>query len=58
VVADLKTIYKAATAEGVEIRLESFATKWDEAYLSISRSWRKAGIKSSRSSLFHLRSAR
>ena len=42
VVADLKTIYKAATADEAEIQLEAFAKKWDKTYPSISRSWQKS----------------
>jgi putative transposase len=42
VVADLKTIYKAATAGEAETQLGAFSQKWDKAYPSISRSWRKS----------------
>jgi putative transposase len=38
--ADLKTIYRAATAEQAEASLETFAAKWDARYPMISRSWR------------------
>jgi putative transposase len=38
--ADLKTIYRAATAEEAEANLESFASKWDSRYPMISKSWR------------------
>ena len=41
VAADLKPIYKAATAEEAESHLEAFEEKWDETYSSISKSWRK-----------------
>ncbi|MDP6736962.1 MAG: IS256 family transposase [Nitrospinaceae bacterium] len=41
VAADLKPIYKAATAEEAESHLEAFEEKWDETYPSISKSWRK-----------------
>ena len=41
VVADLKPVYQAATAEEAEMRLEAFAQKWDEKYPSISKSWRE-----------------
>jgi len=40
VVADLKTIYRAATAQEAEANLESFAGKWDTRYPMISKSWR------------------
>jgi len=39
--ADLKTIYKAATAELAETALEEFAQKWDEKYSTISIMWRR-----------------
>jgi putative transposase len=38
--ADLKTIYRAATAEEAAAQLEEFAGKWDGSYPLISRSWR------------------
>lgn len=38
--ADLKTIYRAATAEEAEANLTSFAAKWDARYPMISKSWR------------------
>lgn len=38
--ADLKRIYRAATAEEAEANLESFAEKWDWRYPMISKSWR------------------
>ena len=38
--ADLKTIYRAATAEEAEANLEKFAAKWDARYPMISKSWR------------------
>lgn len=41
VAADLKPIYKAATAEEAEAHLDAFALKWDEKYPTISKSWRK-----------------
>jgi putative transposase len=37
---DLRLIYTAATAEGAEQALDSFAAKWDARYPSISKSWR------------------
>ena len=40
VAADLKTIYRAATAQEAEANLESFAGKWDTRYPMISKSWR------------------
>ncbi len=39
VVADLKRIYRAATIEEAESALSDFASKWDEKYPSISKSW-------------------
>lgn len=41
VAADLKPIYKAATAEEAETRLDAFAQKWDGKYPTIAKSWRK-----------------
>jgi putative transposase len=38
--ADLKTIYRAMTAQEAEAQLEEFAGKWDRSYPLISRSWR------------------
>jgi len=40
VAADLKTIYRAATAQEAEANLDSFAGKWDTRYPMISKSWR------------------
>jgi putative transposase len=40
VAADLKVIYRAATAEEAEQQLAAFAQKWDARYPSISKSWR------------------
>lgn len=40
VAADLKVIYRAATATEAEQHLEAFAEKWDVRYPSISKSWR------------------
>lgn len=40
VAADLQTIYRAATREGAEQRLDEFAEKWDGQFPTISRSWR------------------
>ena len=39
--ADLKTVYRAATAEEAEQRLAQFATKWDNRYASIAALWRR-----------------
>jgi putative transposase len=41
VAADLKCIYASATADEAEQRLGEFETKWDDAYLPISQSWRR-----------------
>ena len=41
VVADLKRIYTASTADEAEQRLGEFEDKWDDAYLPISQSWRR-----------------
>jgi transposase-like protein len=40
VTADLKQIYKAATEEDALLALEAFASKWDDKYPQISKSWR------------------
>jgi len=40
VASDLQTIYRAATREEAEQRLEEFAHKWDEQFPTIARSWR------------------
>lgn len=40
VAADLKAVYRAASADEAEHLLESFAGKWDARYPSISKSWR------------------
>jgi putative transposase len=39
VAADLKTIYKASTADEAEMNLLTFAEKWDSKYPVISKSW-------------------
>ena len=46
VAADLKLIYRAATAEEAEQRLTEFETKWDAKYATIGKMWRRhwAGI--------------
>lgn len=40
VASDLQRIYRAATREEAEQRLEEFAAKWDELFPTIARSWR------------------
>ena len=40
VALDLKAVYNSATAEEAEACLEEFATKWDERYPLIAKSWR------------------
>ncbi|MCA1850396.1 MAG: IS256 family transposase [Acidobacteria bacterium] len=40
VAADLQGIYRAATREEAELKLEEFAEKWDAQFPTISRSWR------------------
>jgi putative transposase len=40
VAASLQTIYRAATREEAERRLEEFSEKWDSQFPTISRSWR------------------
>lgn len=37
---DLKTIYRAGTAEEAHNHLEAFATKWDHTHPTVSKSWR------------------
>jgi putative transposase len=39
--ADLKSIYRAATAEEAERQLEMFAASWDMKYPTISAMWRR-----------------
>ena len=41
VAADLKTVYRAATAEEAEQRLTQFAAKWDNRFASIAALWRR-----------------
>lgn len=41
VAADLKTVYRAATAEEAEQRLAQFAAKWDNRFASIAALWRR-----------------
>lgn len=38
-VADLKPIYTAATEEEALMALEDFATKWNQQYTQIAKSW-------------------
>ena len=40
VIADLKEIYLAPSADSAEAALERFAEKWDKKYNTISKSWR------------------
>src|SRR5205085_1120888 len=40
VAADLQQIYRAATREEAEQRLDQFASKWDAQFPTIARSWR------------------
>ena len=39
ITADLKNIYRAATAEAAQEELKRFAQKWDKQYPTISKSW-------------------
>lgn len=41
VAADLKTVYRAATAEQAEQALSAFALRWDKKYPPISALWRR-----------------
>jgi putative transposase len=41
VAADLKTIYRATTAEQAELALETFAAKWDARYPTIAALWQR-----------------
>ena len=41
VAADLKTVYRAATAEEAEQRLAQFAAQWDSRYAPIAALWRR-----------------
>jgi putative transposase len=45
VAADLKRIYTCATADEAEQMLGEFEDKWDDAYLSISQSWRRNWLR-------------
>jgi putative transposase len=40
VAADLKAVYRAATAQEAERALDGFAKKWDAKYPTISKQWR------------------
>ena len=40
VTADLKCIYQSVTEEQALLALDEFATRWDDKYPQISRSWR------------------
>jgi transposase-like protein len=40
VVTDLKAIYHSVTVEEAEKELDAFASKWDDKYPRISRSWK------------------
>jgi len=40
VAADLKRIYQSVTEEEALLALDQFASRWDEKYPQISRSWR------------------
>ncbi|HDO52458.1 MAG TPA: IS256 family transposase [Rhizobiales bacterium] len=41
VAADLKTIYRAETAQAAALRLDEFEEKWDGKYPTIGQSWRR-----------------
>jgi putative transposase len=41
VAADLRSIYRAATAEEAQRQLESFAARWDTRYAPIAALWRR-----------------
>jgi putative transposase len=41
VAADLQTIYRAATREEAELRLEEFGAKWDGKFPTIAQMWRR-----------------
>jgi putative transposase len=40
VASDLQTIYRAATRQEAEMKLSEFASRWDEQFPTISKSWR------------------
>jgi len=58
VVADLRSIYAAATIEETELQIDVFEENWTEAYPPISQSWRRTGIGLSRSLTTNRRFAR
>ncbi len=41
VAADLKTVYRASTAEEAEQRLAQFAAQWDSRYAPIAALWHR-----------------
>jgi putative transposase len=41
VAADLRNVYRAATAEQAELELEKFAAPWDSKYPTIAKLWRQ-----------------
>lgn len=41
VAADLKTVYRAASAEEAQQRLDEFAARWDSRYAPIAALWRR-----------------
>ncbi len=41
VAADLRTIYRAATADEAALRLTEFEEKWNDTYPAIGQSWRR-----------------
>jgi len=41
VAADLKLIYRAASAEAAALRLDEFEAKWDDKFPPIGQSWRR-----------------
>jgi putative transposase len=45
VAADLKAVYRAATAEEAEHQLGAFAAAWDARYPSIAKSWRANWVR-------------
>jgi putative transposase len=41
VAADLRNVYRAATAEQAELELQTFAAQWDAKYPTIAKLWRQ-----------------
>jgi putative transposase len=41
VAADLRNVYRAATAEQAELELQTFAAQWDAKYATIAKLWRQ-----------------